>query len=103
MELLDAPSIQVFTLPKDVWKDSQAMLWAFFKGNLSPVCQPQAPPANTASSPAAIFVGVQPNASTTQASVNNQPAFDPMSFMRQYHAKMMAAVQQNSQTIEVES
>ncbi len=26
MELLDTPSIQVFTLPKDKWKDSQAML-----------------------------------------------------------------------------
>jgi hypothetical protein len=35
--------------------------------------------------------------------VNNQPAFDPMSFIRQYHAQMMAAVQENSQTIVVES
>jgi hypothetical protein len=58
--------------------------------------------ANTASSPAANFVGVQANASTTQASVNSQPAFDPMSFMQQCHAQMMA-VQQNSQTIVVES
>jgi hypothetical protein len=93
VELLDTPSIQVFTLPKDKWKDSQATLQAFFKGNPSPICQPRAPPANTASSPAAIFVGAQANASTTQASVNNQPAFDPMSFMQQYHAQMMAAVQ----------
>jgi hypothetical protein len=35
--------------------------------------------------------------------VNNQPAFDPMSFMQQHHAQMMAAVQQKSQTIIVES
>ncbi len=101
--LLNTPSIQVFTLPKDKWKDSQAMLQAFFKGNPSPVCQPQAPLANTASSPAAIFVGVQANAITTQASVNNQSAFDPISFMQQHHAQMMAAVQQKSQTIVVES
>jgi hypothetical protein len=26
MGILDTPSIQVFTLPKDKWKDSQAML-----------------------------------------------------------------------------
>ncbi len=76
---------------------------SLFKGNPSPVHQPRAPPANTASSPAAIFVGIQANAITTQASVNNQPAFDPMSFMQQYHAQTMAAVQQKSQTIVVES
>jgi hypothetical protein len=40
VELLDTPSIQVFTLPKDKWKDSQATLQAFFKGNPSPACQP---------------------------------------------------------------
>jgi hypothetical protein len=40
VELLDTPSIQVFTLPKDKLKDSQATLQAFFKGNSSPLCQP---------------------------------------------------------------
>jgi hypothetical protein len=40
VELSDTPSIQVFTLPKDKWKDSQATLQAFFKGNPSPIHQP---------------------------------------------------------------
>ena len=39
VELLDTPSIQVFTLPNNKWKDSQATLRAFFKGNPSPIRQ----------------------------------------------------------------
>ena len=31
VELLDAPIIQVFTLPKDKWKEAQEELWTFFK------------------------------------------------------------------------
>jgi hypothetical protein len=102
VELLDTPFIQVFTLLKDKWKDKQAMRWAFFKGNSSPVCQPWVSLTSTTSSPVVNFANIQANATTTQTTTNNQPVFDPMSFMQQSTAQMMA-FQQKFQTIVVES
>jgi len=114
VELLDAPIIQVFSLPKNKWSDAQEKLRSFFKCNPSPTRQPRSSLTSPVSSPIGVtfFANntqaappvVLPNATASQqTTANNQPPpFDPMSFMQQFATQMMT-VQQRSQTIVVES
>jgi hypothetical protein len=113
VELLDAPIIQVFTLPRDKWKEVQEELRTFFKSNPSPVRQPRPSLTSPVSSPvvgvtfatnirATTPVSVTNATASQQTTANNQQPFDPMSFMQQFATQMMA-VQQKSQTIVVES
>jgi len=113
VKLLDAPIIQVFSLPKNKWNDAQEKLWSFFKYNLSPTRQPCPSLTSPISSPIGVTFAnntqaappvVLPNATASQqTTANNQPPlFDPMSFMQQFATQMMT-VQQRSQTIVVES
>ncbi len=112
VELLDAPIIQVFTLPKDKWKEAQEEHQTFFKCNPSPVCQPRPSSTSPVSSPDGVTFATNVQATTPviipnatalqQMTANNQQPFDPMSFMQQFATQMMA-VQQRLQTIVVES
>jgi len=114
VELLDNPIIQVFTLPKDKWKEAQEELRTFFKCNPSPVRQPCPSSTSPVSSPvcgatfatnirATTPVIVPTNSTASQQTMaNNQQPFDPMSFMQQFATQMMM-VQQRLQTIVVES
>jgi hypothetical protein len=92
------PFIQVFTLRKEKWKDYQAMLCNFLKGNPSPVCQPW-PSLSTASSSAVAFANL--DASVSTATQGNHQTFNAMSFMQQFSATMI--VTQKFQMIVVES
>ena len=112
VELLDAPIIHVFTLPKDKWKEAQEELRTFFKCNLSPVHQPRPSSTSPISSPIGVTFATNVQAATPiillnanasqQMAANNQQPFNPMTFMQQFATQMMA-VQQRSQTIVVES
>jgi hypothetical protein len=93
VELLDAPIIQVFTLPKDKWKEVQEELRTFFKCNPSPVRQPCLSLTSPVSSPvvgvtfatniqATTPVIVTNATASQQTTANNQQPFDPMSFMQ---------------------
>ncbi len=63
VELLDAPIIQVFSLPKNKWNDAQEKLRSFFKCNPSPTRQPR---LFSTTSPISSPIGVT-FASNTQA------------------------------------
>jgi len=112
VQLLDAPIIQVFSLPKNKWNVAQEKLWSFFKCNPSPTHQPRPSSTSPVSSPIGVTFAndtqaappvVLPNATASQqTTANNQPPFDPMKFMQQFATQMMT-VQQKSQTIVVES
>ena len=64
IELLDAPIIQVFTLPKDKWKEVQEELRTFFKCNPSPVRQPRPSSTSPVSSPVGITFSTNIRAAT---------------------------------------
>jgi hypothetical protein len=64
VELLDAPIIQVFTLPKDKWKEAQEELRTFFKCNPSPVCQPRPSSTSPVSSPVGVTLSTNVRAAT---------------------------------------
>jgi hypothetical protein len=110
VQLLDAPIIQVFSLPKNKWNDAQENLRSFFKCNPSPTCQPHPSSTSPVSSPIGVTFAdntqaappvVLPNAAASQqTTANNQPPFDPMNFMEQFATQMMT-VQQKLQTIVV--
>ena len=112
VELLDAPIIQVFSLPKNKWNDAQEKIRSFFKCNPSPTCQPRPSLTSPVSSPIGVtFVNNTQAASpvvllnataSQQTTANNQPPFDPVNFMQQFATQMMT-VQQRSKTIVVES
>jgi len=51
VQLLDAPIIQVFSLPKNKWNDAQEKLRSFFKCNPSPTRQPRPSSTSPVSSP----------------------------------------------------
>jgi hypothetical protein len=94
---LDAPIIQVFSLPKNKWNDVQEMLWSFFKCNPSPTRQPRPSLTSPVSSPIGVtFVNNTQAASpvvllnataSQQMTANNQPHFDPVNFMQQFALK----------------
>ena len=56
--------IQVFTLPKDKWKEAQEELQTFFKCNPSPVCQPRPSSTSPISSPIGITFSTNVRAAT---------------------------------------
>ena len=98
-KIFDYSFIQVFSMPSGKWKDNQASLCSFFKGNPSPVCLPRSPPILH------LLAGVHFAPMTTQQSVgaaSNQQAtaaaFNPMAFMRQV-ANQMMAVQQKARPL----
>jgi hypothetical protein len=86
VELLDAPIIQVFSLPKNKWNDAQEKLRSFFKCNPSPTRQlPRPSLTSPVSSPIGVTFAnntqaaspvILLNATTSQqTTANNQPPF----------------------------
>ncbi len=88
VELLEAPIIQVFSLPKNKWNDAQEKLRSFFKCNPSPTRQLRPSSTSPVSSPIGVTFATNIRATTPvivptnatasqQMTANNQQPFDP--------------------------
>ena len=107
VELLDAPIIQVFSLPKNKWNDAQEKIRSFFKCNPSPTRQPRPSSTSPVSSPIGVTFANNTQAASPIVLLNanasqQTTANNPVNYMQQFATQMMT-VQQISQTIVVES